>query len=232
MKAKNAYGIFLLFILTLLTIFFQMEYVSKRYSVRIINPECPWCEEAVREDVLYIPISAALMRLFSPADPHFLADLLWMRSAYYFGEHALKDQEYPYLFHMIDLITDLSPSWEHPYLFGAVILPDEADAVDDGMYLIEKGLVHHPDMWELWFYKGYYLWKYFDDNIGASEALHKASLMPGAPLYLAKLSATLATKAGQKEIALRFLQESINNTTDLNLRRILLKKLQEVMNGE
>lgn len=227
---KKVYSLLLISIIS--TIYLQAYFLTNRYSVRIINPECPWCEETVGEDVLYIPISAPLMRIFSPADPHFLADLLWMRTSYYFGQHALSDQEYPYLFHMLDLITDLSPQWDNPYLYAAVILPGEADAVDDGLYMVEKGLVHHPDNWQLWFYKGYYLWKYFEDILAASEVLHEASLKPDAPLYLAKLSATLATKAGQREIALRFLQESINNTNDPNLRRILIKKMEEVMKSE
>ena len=228
---KGIYTI-ILFVLILGSCISQFLFLKGRYEKRAINPECPWCEEMNREDILYVPLSAPLMRIFSPADPHFLADLLWMRTAYYFGQHVLGDREYPYLFHLLDLITDLSPQWGNPYFYGAVILPDEAKVVDDGFYLIEKGLVHHPNNWELWFYKGYYLWKHFGDFIGASEALHTASGKPNAPHFLANLSATIATKAGQREIALRFLQESIANTRDSNLRNMLIKKLKEVMRGE
>jgi hypothetical protein len=214
-----------------ISVFFQYHYLSDRSGNRVINPECPWCEEDEREDVLYVPLSAPLMRIFSPADPHLLADLLWMRTTYYFGKHVLSDQEYPYLFHMLDLITDLSPDWLNPYFYGAVIFPSEAKAVEEGFYMVEKGLIHHPNSWELWFFKGYYLWKYFNNNIAASEALHTAANKPDAPIYLAKLAATLATKSGEKEIALRFLQESIKNTNDPSLKRILIKKLEEINNG-
>jgi hypothetical protein len=66
----------------------------------------------------------------------------------------------------------------------------------------------------------------------AAEALHKASLLPDSPAYLSRLSATFATQAGQKELALRFLQEALSNVRDLKQREILLKKLKEVMDSD
>ncbi|GBC60379.1 hypothetical protein DENIS_1331 [Desulfonema ishimotonii] len=193
-------------------------------------PECPWCDarDAAKEDVAYLPLNSSFMRIFAPADAHFLADLLWMRSCYYFGQHALTSREYPYLLNFLDLITDLSPQWEEPFLFGAVILPTEAEAVEDGLYLVEKGIALHPDNWELWFFKGYYLWKHYEDKIGAAEAFHQASVLPNAPLYLTKLSATFATRGGDRHLAIRFLQQALKNLKDENQRKILLKKLEEI----
>lgn len=222
-----------LFLFTSSTLLLQTHFLDKRYDVHRQNPECPWCEDkGLNEDVVYVPFNTSVMRLISPADPHFLADLLWMRTAYYFGQHVLTDREYPYLLHLLDLITDLSPAWDLPYLFGAVILPTEVMAVDDGFYLIDKGLAYHPDNWELLFFKGFYLWKFRGDTLSAAEALHKASLLPGSPAYLSRLSATFATQAGQKELALRFLQEALSNVRDLKQREILLKKLKEVMDSD
>lgn len=226
-------GIYLLisvFFLITFTLLLQAHFLDKRYGVHTPIPECPWCEDkGLDEDVVYVPLNASIMRLISPADPHLLADLLWMRTAYYFGRHALTDREYPYLLHLLDLITDLSPEWELPYFFGAVILPTEAGEVEDGFYLIEKGLKYHPDNWELWFFKGFYLWKSRGDVLSAAHALHKASLLPGAPIYLGRLSATLATRAGQQELAMRFIEEALRNIQDPAQRKILLEKLEEVM---
>ena len=86
-------GLILLFGFLLSAVCFQAHFLSNRYEVRVINPDCPWCEKKKGEDVLYIPLSAPLMRIFSPADPSFLADFLWMRTTYYFGKHALNDQQ-------------------------------------------------------------------------------------------------------------------------------------------
>jgi len=230
MKTGPVHIISLVFFLVFV-ILVQAHYSEKRYLERVTVPECPWCDARdTQKDIVYIPVSSSLMRLLSPADPHFLADMLWMRTSYYFGSHALTDRKYTYLFHLLDIITDLSPEWENPYFFGAVILPTEGNAVEDGLYLIEKGIIHHPETWELWFFKGYYLWKKQEDLIGGAEALHRASLLPGAPVYLANLSATLATQEGQKELAMRFLRQALENITDQNQRRILMQKMEEMEN--
>ncbi len=219
-----------LFLLIPSTLLLQTHFLNERYGEYTPLAECPWCENrGLDEDVVYVPLDASIMRLFAPADPHFLADFLWMRASYYFGQHVLTDQEYPYLLHLLDLITDLSPTWEQPYLFGAVILPTEAGAVEDGFYLIDKGLIYHPKSWQLWFFKGFYLWQSSGDILSAAKVFHKASLLPKAPVYLGPLSATLATQAGQKELAMRFLHEALRHVEGLSQRKILREKLEEIM---
>lgn len=219
------------FILSILffgaTTVLQANYLDKRYANRIILPECPWCDANAKGDVVYLPIDATVMRFMSPADSEFLADMLWLRALYYFGQHALTDQQYPYLMNLLDIITDLAPRWEYPYTYGAVILGDASDTTDDAFYMIDKGLVHHPENWQLWFFKGYYLWKDGDD-LGAAEALQKAAVLPGAPVYLAELSATLLTREGQKDLALRFLEQALNMTKDPRQRKFIIQKIKKV----
>ena len=223
----------IVFLLFASAIWLQADLVFKKYGRFVPAEECPWCEEnAPREDAAFIPVRADILKLLAPADPHFLSTVLWVRAMYYFGAHALTDRQYPYLFHLLDLITDLSPFWDQPYYFGAVVLPFEADAAEDGLYLIEKGLVYHPDNWQLWFFRGFCRWKAFGDTISAAEDLHRASLLPGAPVYLAALSATFATQAGQKELALRFLEEARNNIHDPMHQKLLADKVKEILKGE
>lgn len=211
-------------IFLLATMAFQAQYLNIRYADRIILPECPWCDASAKGDVVYLPVDASVMSLVSPADDGFLADMLWLRALYYFGQHTLTDRQYPYLLDLLDMITDLAPRWEYPFIYGAVILSDASDDVDDAIYIIEKGLLHHPENWQLWFLKGYYFWKnemLFD----AGEALQKAALLPGAPVYLAELSATLLTREGRREMALRFLQQSLEMIKDPKQRAFILKKI-------
>ena len=214
-------------------ILLQADLVSRKYGGFVPTEDCPWCEDsAPQDDAAFIPVRTDILKLLAPADPHFLSNVLWIRAMYYFGSHALTDRQYPYLFHLLDLITDLSPLWDHPYYFGAVVLPFETDAAEDGLYLIEKGLVYHPDNWQLWFFKGFCLWKAFGDRISAAEDLLRASLLPEAPAYLAALSATFATQAGQKELALRFLEEARNNIHDPMHQKLLADKIEEILKGE
>ncbi len=209
------------------TFFLQQHYLDKRYSNRIILPECPWCDANAKGDVVYLPLGASMMLIISPADPDFLANMLWMRALYYFGQHSLTDRQYPFLMNLLDMITDLAPRWEAPYTYGAVILGDTNKNSDDVIYMIEKGLSYHPENWQLWFFKGYYLWKN-DDNIEAANALQKAAVLPGAPVYIAELSATLLTKNGKRDMALKFLEQSLQIIKDPRQREFIIKKINKV----
>ena len=230
MIKKNIFFI-AIFISTLLL---QKNFTDTRFDYFKKNPDCSWCDDSRMKgtDILYIPVSTSYARLSSPADPDFLSDLLWLRTAYYFGEHALTDQQFPYLAYLIDLISDLSPSWLDPYLFGAVILPVETGAVEDGIYLINKGIYHHPLEWRLWFFKGFYQWQFKNDKSAASKSIHKASLLPGAPPFIISLASTFALEAGEKELAVTFLKEALKHINDPEQRHQILLKLQKVIKGE
>lgn len=230
MYKNNYYLYVLLIILIPLVVAVHIQFLDVRYKERKTVDGCPWCEERHGQpDVIYIPLTASMVRFFSPADPQLLADLLWLRTTYYFGEHVLTDRKYPYLLHLLDLITDLAPKWIIPYLFGAVILPIESQSVNEGIYIIDKGIDHHPDNWRLWFFKGYYLWEHYNDYEQASKALYKASTLPGAPYYLPALAATFATRAGKKELALHFLEQTLLQVQDPNQRKLIIEKMKEVM---
>ncbi len=216
-----------------ITLILQNHYTDLRLESFQKNPDCPWCDtEDIGSDVIYIPGNTSYARLIAPVDSDFLADLLWLKTSYYFGKHALTDQKFPYLLFLIDLITDLSPSWLEPYLFGAVILPVETDSIEDAIYLIDKGLTNHPNEWRLWFFKGFYLWQFKNDKRAASKAIHKASLLPGAPIFTANLASTFALEAGEKQLAVNFLQEALKNIHNPEQRRQILLKLEEVISGE
>ncbi|BCS94652.1 hypothetical protein DSLASN_02840 [Desulfoluna limicola] len=182
----------LLVILFTGTILFQHVYVQDKYGPLVLNEECPWCEEDGRGDeITYVPFNANDIRLIAPADPEFISVLLWMRTAYYFGLNSLKSGDYSYMLSLLDLVTDLSPKWEIPYLYGAILLPAEVGDIEGGLYMIDKGISRLPDSWQLWFLKGYYYWKSYGDNQAASEAIHNASKIKGAPMYFKQLSITL-----------------------------------------
>jgi tetratricopeptide (TPR) repeat protein len=216
------------------TLSLQAHFSEARFKDRVIIPECPWCDvRAVdAEDFVYLPLQERVMRLFAPADPDFLADLLWLRTSYYFGFQGLTTRNYPYLFNLLDLITDLAPRWEGPFLFGAAILPTEANSLEDGLYMIEKGLVFHPDVWRLWFFKGFYHWQSLEDYETASKALLEAAKLPKAPIYVGLMSATLATRTGRRDFASRFIEEALQVLHDEKQREILMQKMRELYDDD
>ncbi len=55
-------------------------------------------------------------------DQELYADFQWLSSIQYIGT-VIASQDAPYLYPMLDDITNISPYWEYPYSFGQLLLP-------------------------------------------------------------------------------------------------------------
>lgn len=177
-------------------------------------------------ELVYLPDAAALRPLVLGYD-NVLADLLWFRTISYFGQHYESDRTYPWLAKMCDIVTDLDPRAEHVYRFAGVILPWEANAVDEGVRLLEKGLRVFPDSWMLHYYLG--MTKYFfrDDLAAAATHLGRAAELPDAPPTLAGLAAVLHTKQYGPETTLEFLRAMLRQAGSAQLREVIQRSLQD-----
>lgn len=51
------------------------------------------------------------------------ADIYWLETIQYIWGNAISSEYKKYLFAMIDLITELNPYFEHPYIIGQLLLP-------------------------------------------------------------------------------------------------------------
>lgn len=167
-----------------------------------------------------------------PANPEFMADILWLRTTYYFGEHVLTDGNFQYLDDLLSAITDFAPKWRYPYLFAAVMIPEMTGDVGRGLYFIQKGIDNFPTEWRFRFYKGFYLMQYKKDYLAAAKSLNKASSMPGSPSYLSRLSASMATKAGQRKLAESYIRQALQYARSEREKKQLLEKLKEVLDGK
>lgn len=210
------------------TIWVQKGLVNERFPFSVSIPDCPLCTDDRGDEIWFLPVSSFLLGGVAPANPDFVSDLLWLRTAYYFGSQTLVKKELSDLPFLLGLITDLTPLWEYPFIFGAVVLPMEADLPDSGLFLISKGLKYHPNSWKLWFFKGYILWQYKNDFESASQAIFRASNMPGSPSYLSGLAVTFATNAGKKDLAAYFIKEALKSIEHPGQKQILLKKIKEM----
>ena len=215
-----------------MTFVLQTDLLQKRFLFDFGVPECPWCDSNVIDDVRFLPVNTLVTRLGAPADADFLADLIWFRTCYYFGAHALTDKEYGYLYYLLDRISDLAPRWELPYMFGAVVLYLEAGNPVEALKLIKKGNNNVPKCWELVFLKGYIFWKQFNNLEAASTILFKASQINGAPEYLSYLSGTLATHTGEKEFTSVFFHTVMSVIDDPLQKKIMQKKMLELKINE
>lgn len=221
--------VFLFFFIALLGRF-ELDRIRKERLVRV--PDCPLCEiEPWEEQPLYIP-TGKLLPYLSLGHSQLIADLLWLKTILYFGEHYLTDKNYPYLYHLIEIVTDLDPRFEEPIFFGGVVLSLEVGAVEESNLLLKKGMINSPNEWRLPFYLGFNYWYYLKDHARAAEYISLASELPGAPSYLPRLAATLYMKSGQREVGLRFLRELYNQAQDENLRGVIKEKIEALMHEE
>ena len=107
--------------------------------------------------------SGDLLKPFTLGFNQVIADYFWIKTVGYFGEHLMSDRNYPWLYHMLDLVTTLDPHCIWPYYFGGIILSLEAHQVDQSNLILKKAIHYHPDNWQFLFFLGFNYW-YHDNN--------------------------------------------------------------------
>lgn len=156
-----------------------------------------------------------------------LANVLWFRTISYFGAHYRGDHTYPWLASMCDLVTDLDPRAEHVYRFAGVILPWEANQVDAGIALLEKGLRQFPDDWRLHYHLGFHYYFFKNDIDTALTHLREAMAQPDVHPSIARLAAVLAQHQYGPETTLAFLQELADNVDSNEVRGVVEDQMRE-----
>jgi len=156
--------------------------------------------------LIYLP-PTPFLRAVALGYQHALADVLWFRTISYFGEHYRSDRLYPWLAAMCAAVTDLDPQAEHVYRFGGVLLPWEANRVDDGIALLEKGARNLPRSWQLRYMLGFSYYFFADDLAAASRTLRSATLLPGAPDYVMRLATIISAAHQGPDSVIEFLSE-------------------------
>jgi hypothetical protein len=178
------------------------------------------------EEPVYLP-KAEYLAPMSLGWKNVLADLLWFRTINYFGAHDAGNRTYPWLALMCDLVTDLDPRALHVYRFAGVILPWEADQVDAGIRLLEKGVKQFPDSWVLRYHLGFHHYFFKNDPDKAVEQLRAAVALPDAHPAIARLAAVLARHQYGPETTLSFLDELQKDVDSDDVRKIVLEQMRE-----
>lgn len=178
-------------------------------------------------ELIYAP-PGKFLQLVSLGYRHALADILWFRTIDYFGRHYRKDRVYPWLAEMCERVTDLDPAALHVYRFGGVILPWEANDVDAGIALLEKGVRNMPHSWELRYVLGFSYYFFRDDLESASRELRAALALPDAPGFLAGLLAVIDAAHRGPEAAIEFLQAALATTSVPEVRETIHEQLREL----
>lgn len=157
------------------------------------------------------------------------ADLLWIQAIQAMGERKVSEQAGHWIAHALDVITTLDPKFVRVYMVGGIALTTLVTMPEESNRLLQKGIGHNPDVWELPFLLGFNY--YFDlyDDLRAAEYIAQASRLPKAPAYLTSFAARLYVSARNPEDAIVFLTQVYAQTTDENMKQLLERRLKEAM---
>ena len=179
------------------------------------------------DHLVYAP-PTTFLRVVSLGYEHALANVLWFRAISYFGQHYGSDRAYPWLAHMCDRVTDLDPHAEYVYRFAGFILPWEAERVDDGIALLEKGVRNLPDSWDLRYILGFSYYFFKDDLAASSRTLRAAVLTPGAPEFVSQLLAVVDAAQHGPESAIEFLVTMDQAGGSEEMRDAIRKRIRDL----
>lgn len=202
-----------------LFLFFAQIYVQKSFEQYPVNQN---------ESFLYLP-SGDYLKPLALGYKQVLADLLWIQAVHYFGSHYMTDKEYPWLYHILNLIIDLDPRFDFPYHFGGIVLSIEANQKDRANAILARGMEAYPDKWEYPFYIGFNHYYHEGNPSMAIPYIEKASVLPKVPTFVQSLVGTLYLETDKKETALEFFRKIYENTNDKILRRKISIKIERIL---
>jgi hypothetical protein len=130
-----------------------------------------------------------------------------------FGDrHGGDDKDwYAWLYHMVDITTDLDPNFRAAYKYGGTMLRVDGVFVDQSSLIFQKGMKHRPDEWYFPFGIAMNYFIHREDNKIAAHYMEIASRTEGAPFYLRNLAASLLSESDQLDAALVFTREELDN---------------------
>ena len=143
------------------------------------------------------------------------------------GAHYRSDHTYPWLASMCDLVTDLDPRAEHVYRFAGVILPWEADQVDAGIALLQKGCGSSRTTGCCTTTSGSTTSSSRTTSTPRSRRCAAPMALPGAHPSLARLAAVLAQRQYGPETTLAFLQELADDVDNSEVRGVVEEHMRE-----
>ena len=200
---KNKY-FYIIFLVCILTYVCLVEDVTGRF------------QHKVTPTVNYLP-SGEFLNVVSLGYDAVVADYLWVRSVIYFGDQVETHDDFRWVKHYFNLITELNPNFVAPYEFGGIVLAVDLKDVDASIIILNKGMRNVPQSyeryWLLTFYQAFNYMVYKEDYEKAAQYLKKTIKYQKAPKYIPILLTRLYAGAGNENLALDFI-DSFQKTTD------------------
>jgi tetratricopeptide (TPR) repeat protein len=179
------------------------------------------------EELMYFP-SGKFVRQTALGQEATLADIAWLRAVQYYGHHRLTDRKYDMIGHVSDIVTTLDPQFIQAYVFGALVLSQDAGKPYEGLELLRKGMRHNPDNWFLAFETGFIYYVVLRDYRTAGRYFSLSSRLPDAPEFTSRFAAFVEEKAGRTETALKLWEEVAAATENKYIKQIAEEKIAKL----
>jgi len=186
----------------------------------------------VVEDSLYIS-SPKLVRRASLGFDGLMACIYWTRTVQYFG-HRLFHEERTYneLAPLLEITTALDPHLYPAYQFGASFLapkpPMGAGQPERAIKLMQYGIEHNPDTWQLYYDLGFVYYTELKDYRQAAAVFEAGSKVPNAHPSMKVLAARMAEHAEDFGTARLLWTETYQSTRESNIKQNALEHLRAI----
>ena len=157
------------------------------------------------------------------------ADYLWIKTTLYFGSHFMTDKQYPWLIHMVDLVTRLNPHCYPAYEFAGLMLPDVCKNPNAARIILERGVSSNVERkWKLYYYLGMLYYLYYNDREMAAAYIACAVTQKDSPgVRLAGVAAAMFKKAGKPEQGREFLALVYSLSENPEVKRYIRAKMEQ-----
>jgi hypothetical protein len=180
------------------------------------------------EELMYFP-SGRFLKEASLGHEMLVADMAWLRAIQYYGKHRQTDQDYSMAAHIFDVVTTLDPRFRNAYLFGALVLAQDANEVDKGIELLHRGMSHLPGDWLLPFEAGFIYYICSADMPQAHRWFMEAAARPGHPESVERFAAFTADRSGDPRKALQLWLQLYECTENDYVRQMAEERVKELM---
>ncbi len=176
-------------------------------------------------------IPEALAKAITLEFPGITSDYLMLKTLTFMGERIMNNEaftpkEWQMIYQALVQITNLDPRFLDPYIVAQMSLPWDAGMVEETNVLLEKAAKILTHDYRPYFFLWYNHFKFLDNPDKAAYYLQKAAATPGAPAYFSTLAARMHLQAGKIYAGVIFLQETIKETNDPALLKLLRRRLQ------
>ncbi len=188
------------------------------------------------DDTLYIA-SPKLVKRASLGFDGLVAAIYWTRAVQYFGHrHYMHERTYNELAPLLEITAALDPNLFPAYQFGANFLapapPNGAGQPERAVRLIEYGIQHNPDNWQLYYNLGFIYYTELKDFKKAGEVFKKGSEVPTAHPFLKILAANMAQHAEDFATARLLWSAAYQSSNEANIRENALEHLRAIQVDE